>query len=79
MQKKISALLIANRRFTIFFVTLLILGGIYSYYVIPKQENPDVSAPVAVIQTIYPGASAEDVEKLVTTPRGLLCPYTPTL
>lgn len=77
MQKKISALLIANRRFTIFFVTLLILGGIYSYYIIPKQENPDVSAPVAVIQTIYPGASAEDVEKLVTTPVEEKCTEVP--
>lgn len=77
MQRKISTLLIENRQFTIFFVVLLVLGGIYSYYMIPKQENPDVSAPVAVIQTIYPGASADDVEKLVTTPIEEKCAEVP--
>lgn len=57
---------VKNWRFTIFFTILAIALGIYSYYMVPKQESPDVSAPFAVITTIYPGASPEDVEKLVT-------------
>ncbi|HHY26371.1 MAG TPA: efflux RND transporter permease subunit [Desulfitobacterium dehalogenans] len=58
--------IINNWRFTIFFTILAIVWGIYSYYIVPKQESPDISAPFAVITTIYPGASPEDVEKLVS-------------
>jgi multidrug efflux pump len=58
--------IIKNWRFTLFFTLMAILLSIYSYYMVPKQESPDVSAPFAVISTIYPGASPEDVEKLVT-------------
>jgi len=58
--------IIKNWRFTLFFTVMAIALGIYSYYMVPKQESPDVSAPFAIIKTIYPGASPEDVEKLVT-------------
>lgn len=58
--------IIKNWKFTLFFTFLAIFLGIYSYYMVPKQESPDVSAPFAIIKTIYPGASPEDVEKLVT-------------
>ncbi len=58
--------IISNWRFTIFFTILTMALGIYSYYIVPKQESPDISAPFAVITTIYPGAAPEDVEKLVT-------------
>lgn len=65
-KKGVIFTLIKNWRFTLFFTFLAIILGIYSYYMVPKQESPDVSAPFAVIKTIYPGASPEDVEKLVT-------------
>jgi len=42
------------------------LFGIYSYYIMPKQEAPDLNVTVAMITTIYPGAAPQDVEKLVT-------------
>ncbi len=32
----------------------------------PKQEAPDLNAPVCRITAVYPGASREDVEKFVT-------------
>lgn len=57
---------IKNWRFTLFFTFIAIILSLYSYYMVPKQESPDVSAPFAVIKTVYPGASPEDVEKLVT-------------
>jgi len=40
--------------------------GTYNYYVLPKQENPYVQANAAIITTVYPGASPQDVEQLVT-------------
>ncbi|KJS89031.1 MAG: transporter, partial [Desulfosporosinus sp. BICA1-9] len=57
---------IHNRRFTLFFTLVILLLGLYSYYVIPKQESPNVNAPFAIIKTVYPGAEPADVEKLVT-------------
>ncbi len=56
-----------NRKVTILVTFLIIIFGLYSYNLIPKQEKPDVSAPIALITTIYPGASPEDVERLVVS------------
>lgn len=58
---------IRNRRITIFAIILTLVLGLYSYYVIPKQESPDISVTVALLTTVYPGASAKDVERLVTS------------
>jgi len=57
---------IRNRKITLLFTAAIALYGLYAYYVIPKQENPETSPPVALITTIYPGASPEEVEQLVT-------------
>ncbi|MCU0665062.1 MAG: efflux RND transporter permease subunit, partial [Myxococcota bacterium] len=57
---------IEQRRITLVLTAALSLYGLTSYFTLPKQESPDVTVPVAMITTIYPGASAETVEKLVT-------------
>lgn len=57
---------IRERKVTIFLSIIVLLFGMYSYYVVPKQENPDTSGPAAQIITAYPGASATDIENLVT-------------
>lgn len=64
--RKLTFLTIKNWRFTLFFTFIALALGVYSYYLVPKQESPDVSAPFAIIKTVYPGAAPEDVEKLVT-------------
>jgi multidrug efflux pump len=57
---------IKNKKIVLFLVAIAIISGFYCYYIIPKQESPDVSSPAAMITTIYPGASASDIEKLVS-------------
>ncbi len=64
--EKITKILLNNRKIVVFFMVIIAVIGIYSYYVIPKQENPDASVAIAVITTVYPGASPEDVESFVT-------------
>ncbi len=59
--------LVKNRIIVLFFCVVVAVYGLYSYYVIPKQENPDVTVPVALIQTVYPGASASDVDTYITS------------
>ncbi len=66
MEKDLIYQVIRNRRFTLFFTFMVILLGLYSYYILPKQESPNVNAPYAIIKTIYPGAEPADVEKLIT-------------
>lgn len=58
--------LIRERRVTLFLAVMLAVVGIYGYYLLPRQENPDVSAPIAMIVTPYPGASPKDVNELVS-------------
>jgi multidrug efflux pump subunit AcrB len=58
---------IKERKVTLFLAVLVMIAGIYSYYITPKQENPEITAAIAIVTTIYPGASPEEVEKLVTS------------
>jgi len=60
--------ILRNRKVTILFFIMATLVGSLSFLTMPKRENPEVSLTVAVIQTIFPGASPEKVEQYVTTP-----------
>ncbi len=54
-------------RTTILVLTaVLTFGGIYSYITIPKESNPSIEIPQIVVTTVYPGASPNDVESLIT-------------
>jgi len=66
MEKGLLHWVIENRKVTIFFVLALVIFGLYNYWLVPKQENPQVSPPVAKITTVYPGASPEEVESSIT-------------
>ena len=54
------------------FKASLLLAGLFwffgwqAYQNIPRENAPDVEIPAGVIQTVFPGASPQDVEKLVT-------------
>ena len=50
---------------TMMMAALLVLGA-FSYSRLPVEQFPDVSFPVVVVQTEYPGASPENVEEEVT-------------
>lgn len=64
--EKLIKKLIDERRVTLFLALCLAVVGVYGYYLLPRQENPDVSAPIAMIVTPYPGASPKDVNELVS-------------
>lgn len=65
MKKAIYAA-IENRKVTIFLVILVAFLGVYNYQISPKQESPDIAVPTALLVTVYPGASPEDVELFIT-------------
>jgi multidrug efflux pump subunit AcrB len=64
--KKIIQLAVIEKKVTLLMAVILMISGIICFYIIPRQENPDTSAPVAMLTTVYPGAAPEDVERLVT-------------
>ncbi|WP_430886046.1 efflux RND transporter permease subunit [Fusibacter sp. JL216-2] len=46
---------------------LLIIGlGVSGILLLPRESLPEIVFPAIVVQTIYPGASPEDVEDLIT-------------
>lgn len=64
--KKIITFLLKEKYVAVAAFVLTILFGIFSFYRMPRQENPDITSPSALITTVYPGASAHDVEEFVT-------------
>ena len=57
---------IDRHHFTALLAAVLIVGGFYAVAVIPKESSPEVHVPIGVVTTALPGASADDVEALIT-------------
>ncbi|MFA5155546.1 MAG: efflux RND transporter permease subunit [Patescibacteria group bacterium] len=57
---------IVNFRVVILLIILLTGLGLYAFFALPRESNPEVKIPIAVVFTIYPGASPADIEELVT-------------
>jgi len=66
--EKLIQSLIRNKKITLFFVFLVIAAGTLAFIAMPKQESPDFTVPYAMITTIFPGASQNDVDTYVTVP-----------
>lgn len=54
--------------FTYLLVGALVLIGFGALVAIPKESAPEVRIPIAVVTTVLPGASADDVEQLLSIP-----------
>lgn len=63
---KITNLAIRYRTSIIILTLVLVIGGLISYQTIPKEANPSIAIPNIVVTTIYPGASPDDIESLIT-------------
>lgn len=66
MKYKVIKAIIEKKLLVLSLVMMVVVGGIASYLTIPKQHFPEVVLPVATVSVVYPGASAEDMEELVT-------------
>lgn len=59
---------VEHKSIILLLVVLILMAGGFLYGAMERQENPTVAAPIALIKTIYPGATPEDVEKLIIKP-----------
>jgi len=62
----ITAAAIHKKRITIVALVIVAVSGLMTYRTMPRAEDPGFTIRVALIQTIFPGASPERVEQLVT-------------
>lgn len=55
-----------KKSFTYLVMIALVLTGMFSVFVIPKESAPEVIVPIGIVATTLRGGSSEDVEKLIT-------------
>ncbi len=66
--RNIISFSLKNRIFTFFWVTLVAIGGTFSFMNMPIEAFPDVTNTQIFIVTEWKGRSVEEVERFVTTP-----------
>lgn len=57
---------LTRRQFTYMLIGALVVAGLASAIAIRKESAPEVEVPIGVVATALPGASAAEVESLVT-------------
>ncbi|MEM8598801.1 MAG: efflux RND transporter permease subunit [Bacteroidota bacterium] len=62
----ITNLAIGNRIAVIVLTLVLVIGGLLAYVNIPKEAEPEIEFATIVVTTIYPGASPDDIESIIT-------------
>jgi len=62
----LSAAALRYRELTLFFLIVIAIGGVASYFKLGQREDPDFTFRAMVVRTLWPGATAEQVDKQVT-------------
>ena len=57
-----------NKKIIYFCLAIMLIVGIYSFFKLPKKEDSPFVIKQAVLVTQYPGATPQEVEKLITEP-----------
>ncbi|HAN52640.1 MAG TPA: multidrug transporter AcrB, partial [Pseudomonas sp.] len=66
MRFNLSAWALQNRQIVVYLMLLLALVGALSYSKLGQSEDPPFTFKAMVIQTQWPGATAEEVSRQVT-------------
>jgi len=62
----LSALAVKYKPIVLSIVAMLMAWGTITFFSMPRREDPEFTIRVCVISTVWPGASAEKVEELIT-------------
>jgi multidrug efflux pump subunit AcrB len=57
-----------NSKLTVLLMIVFMVIGVYSSFLIPREEEPQIDVPIADIFVGYPGASPKEVESRVIKP-----------
>ena len=55
-----------HRSMVAYLILVFMLGGAISYFKLGRAEDPDFTIKVMVVRTLWPGATAREVESQVT-------------
>ncbi|MFZ2253243.1 MAG: efflux RND transporter permease subunit [Minisyncoccia bacterium] len=58
--------LLTRSAFTKLLMVALTLAGSYALVAMPKESTPEIKVPIGIVTTVLPGATASDVERLIT-------------
>jgi multidrug efflux pump subunit AcrB len=64
----ISSWAIENRVTVYIFTLLIVITGVIAYTTMPREDFPEIIENKIYISSVFPGNSAEDVEKLIIKP-----------
>jgi multidrug efflux pump len=64
----ISSWAVDNRVTVYIFTILIVITGITAYITMPREDFPEIIENKIYISSVFPGNSAEDVEKLIVKP-----------
>jgi multidrug efflux pump len=62
----LSAWALEHPQFTLFLMLFLVLAGINSYFHLGRSEEPAFTIKVMIVRTLWPGATAQEMEQQVT-------------
>ncbi|GAA4308775.1 efflux RND transporter permease subunit [Pontixanthobacter gangjinensis] len=65
---KLSSWAIDNKMTVYVIIAIIMIGGLLSYYSMPRESFPEIIETKIYVSSINPGNSAEDVEKFITEP-----------
>ncbi len=57
---------VTNFRVVVLLILMITAWGLYSFFNLPRESSPEIKIPIAIVTTVYPGASPSDVEQFVT-------------
>src|SRR4029453_1784506 len=64
----LSALAVRERAIKLFFIFAAACAGIYSYFHLGRAEDPSFTIKVLTVTTVWPGATAQEMQDLVAGP-----------
>lgn len=65
---KLSSWAISNKTTMYVAIVMILALGISAYLSMPREDFPEIKETKIYISTLYPGNTAEDIEKLITDP-----------
>ena len=65
---KLASWAIDNKMTVYVIMAIILVGGMLSYYSMPRESFPEAVITEIYVSSVNPGNSAEDIEKFITEP-----------
>lgn len=65
---RLSSWAIENKTTIYVLMILILILGISAYFTMPRENFPEIKETKIYVNSVYPGNTAEDIEKLITNP-----------